>query len=473
MPGYAIQQSTANQPLAFLLVSSTDHLTGLTGATPTVTLSKNGAAFASPAGAVSEIGNGWYKVAGNATDSNTLGPLILHATATGADPSDTVFPVVAYNPLSATNLGLSALPTASPGASGGLPTANASGNVGADVQTIKTQTVTCSAGVTVEPFVGTATAALVVDSSGRVILQPTQTGVTIPTVTTVTNQLTAAQIATGVWQDTTAGDFTVASSIGKSLYTSGNVPGAANGLFIAGSNAATTVNITGNLSGSVASVTGAVGSVTGNVGGNVVGSVASVTATVSANVTQWLGTAPPTPSVAGVPIVDVHYYDGKADTATAQGGTTTTITLASGESQTISYAAQYVAIISGTGAGQARYVLSSTATSGSVVLTIDPPWDVAPDATSVYQLGGFGYVSVAGYSNTATLPASRDITSVADSSLTPADVAWSALAGVGRWDASSGTSLVIATPGGSTFRTSAITTSATNPYGTNFPVTRS
>ena len=51
--------------------------------------------------------------------------------------------------------------------------------------------------------------------------------------------------------------------------------GAAGGVFIAGSNAATsiatalTANITGNLSGSV-------GSVTGNVGGNVVGSVASV-----------------------------------------------------------------------------------------------------------------------------------------------------------------------------------------------------
>jgi hypothetical protein len=76
--------------------------------------------------------------------------------------------------------------------------------------------------------------------------------------------------------------------------------GAAGGVFIAGSNAATsittalTANVTGNLSGSVGSVTGAVGSVTGavgsvtgavgsvtgNVGGNVVGSVASVTGAV-------------------------------------------------------------------------------------------------------------------------------------------------------------------------------------------------
>lgn len=126
-------------------------------------------------------------------------------------------------------------------------------------------------------------------------------GVAVATVTTVTNQLTAAAIATGVWQDSTAGDFATASSIGKSLFTTGAVPGATGGLFIAGTNAATTITtgltttFTGNLTGSVGSVTGsvgsvtgavgsvtgAVGSVTGNVGGNVVGSVASVTAAVS------------------------------------------------------------------------------------------------------------------------------------------------------------------------------------------------
>ena len=72
-------------------------------------------------------------------------------------------------------------------------------------------------------------------------------------------------------------------------------PGQANGVFIAGSNAATSVttaltaNITGNLSGSVGSVTGAVGSVTGNVGGNVTGSVGSVVATVSADVVSISG----------------------------------------------------------------------------------------------------------------------------------------------------------------------------------------
>jgi hypothetical protein len=60
------------------------------------------------------------------------------------------------------------------------------------------------------------------------------------TVTTVTNQLTAAQIATGVWQDSTAGDFTTASSIGKALYVANVAPGGSGGHMIAGSNAATT-----------------------------------------------------------------------------------------------------------------------------------------------------------------------------------------------------------------------------------------
>lgn len=102
-----VQQSTTQLALKFLLVSSTDHISPVTGATATVTIRKEGGAFAAPAGAVTEIANGWYQVAGNATDTNTLGDIILHATATGADPTDRVVAtVVAFNPQAA-NLGLS------------------------------------------------------------------------------------------------------------------------------------------------------------------------------------------------------------------------------------------------------------------------------------------------------------------------------------------------------------------------------
>jgi hypothetical protein len=83
-----IPQSTSARALVFFMASSTDHVTGATGLSPTVTLSKNGGAFGAASGAVTEISSGWYQLAGNATDSNTLGALALHATATGADPAD-------------------------------------------------------------------------------------------------------------------------------------------------------------------------------------------------------------------------------------------------------------------------------------------------------------------------------------------------------------------------------------------------
>jgi hypothetical protein len=90
-----IKQSTSVINLLFLMVDSTNHVIGKTGLSPTVTLSKNGAAFASPAGAVSELANGWYQVAANATDSATIGSLTLHATGTAADPTDVQFSIVA------------------------------------------------------------------------------------------------------------------------------------------------------------------------------------------------------------------------------------------------------------------------------------------------------------------------------------------------------------------------------------------
>jgi hypothetical protein len=95
----AIQQSTTQQALLFFMVLSSDHVSPATGLSPTVTISKNGAAFASPSGAVSEISGGWYKVAANATDSNTFGSIALHATAGTADNCDReAWQVVAYNP---------------------------------------------------------------------------------------------------------------------------------------------------------------------------------------------------------------------------------------------------------------------------------------------------------------------------------------------------------------------------------------
>src|SRR5579859_2184380 len=92
-----IQQGTA-YTREFLMVSSGNHITGQTGAAPTVSLSKAGGAFAGAAGVVAEIGNGFYSVALTGVDTNTLGDLGVHATGTGADPTDWIDEIVAFKP---------------------------------------------------------------------------------------------------------------------------------------------------------------------------------------------------------------------------------------------------------------------------------------------------------------------------------------------------------------------------------------
>lgn len=109
MSNSLLKQASTARALYFLMVDSADHITGKTGLSPTVTLCKEGGSFGVPAGDVSEVAYGWYKVDGNATDTGTLGSLLLHATGTAADPVDLRFDVVAFDPQAATNLGLSYL----------------------------------------------------------------------------------------------------------------------------------------------------------------------------------------------------------------------------------------------------------------------------------------------------------------------------------------------------------------------------
>lgn len=140
---------------------------------------------------------------------------------------------------------LTALPNAAANAAGGLPISTAGAldmdDIGADVDAIQTSTagltytVSNQVDVNVKSFAGTASAGTAgyvapdwahvgaptttVDLSGTTIKNVDNA---IATVTTVTNQLTAAAIATGVWEDTTAGgDFGTAGSIGKLIATTG------------------------------------------------------------------------------------------------------------------------------------------------------------------------------------------------------------------------------------------------------------
>ncbi len=88
-----LKQSTAANVMVFMTASS-DHVTGLAAATLTITASKDGAAFAGIAPTVTDRGSGWYKVELTAPHTDTLGDLVLHITATSADPTDTIMQVV-------------------------------------------------------------------------------------------------------------------------------------------------------------------------------------------------------------------------------------------------------------------------------------------------------------------------------------------------------------------------------------------
>lgn len=73
-----------------LMVDSADHITALSGLSLSCELSKDGGAFSAISPSVTEAGNGWYRVQLTATDTDTYGDLVLHVTASGADPSDVV-----------------------------------------------------------------------------------------------------------------------------------------------------------------------------------------------------------------------------------------------------------------------------------------------------------------------------------------------------------------------------------------------
>jgi len=96
------QQSSIGYPLTFFMASSSNHISGVTGLSPSAWIAKSGSAFVSASGAVAETGSGWYYVAGHANDRSALGDLALHVAASaGADPYDGRYVIVPYDPFMA------------------------------------------------------------------------------------------------------------------------------------------------------------------------------------------------------------------------------------------------------------------------------------------------------------------------------------------------------------------------------------
>jgi hypothetical protein len=209
-----LKQSTAYTRM-FKMISSSDHLSLKTTASPVVNISKAGAAFGAAAGAVTEIANGWYKVALTTADTGTLGDLAFYITGTGADDTDFCDQVSAQ--ITSDLMATYTQPTgflAATFPSGTIAnttnitsiTGNITGNLSGSVGSVTAAVTLPSIPANWITAAGINAAAL--NGKGDWL---TAAGYTAPT------NLTAAQIATGVWTDAVAGDFTAALSIGKSV----------------------------------------------------------------------------------------------------------------------------------------------------------------------------------------------------------------------------------------------------------------
>lgn len=94
MPERIPQATTIRVPLQAYL--SSDHVSPATGKTLAVTISKNGGAYGNPsAGATNatEVASGSYYVDLSTTDTGTLGPLWVKASASGVDDAIAIYDV--------------------------------------------------------------------------------------------------------------------------------------------------------------------------------------------------------------------------------------------------------------------------------------------------------------------------------------------------------------------------------------------
>lgn len=221
----AIILKGATPTVTFKLIASSDHLSKLTGGSPTVNISKNGGTFSATTNAAAEVANGWYKVALTATETNTAGDISYYITCASADDTDfrdqVLDPATANLGVNLVNIAGSAVSTSA--AQLGVNAVNIAGQAAAldannylkvDVVDIAGTASAATAGYMAPDWAHISAPTTTVDLSGTTIKNVDNA---IATVTTVTNQLTAAQIATGIWTDITASDFTTASSIGKSV----------------------------------------------------------------------------------------------------------------------------------------------------------------------------------------------------------------------------------------------------------------
>lgn len=242
----------------FLITSTSDHIAGLTGQTPVITLYKSSTSSASSTGTVAEATNGLYKWSMTSNDANTIGDLAVNITSTAGDPVTFIDQVVGFDPSDSVRLGLTALPNAAAAASGGLWILGSNNTAAITLGSITSTSlnvgsVTSTGTWTIPSITSTGTVSIInLTSTGTVSVNNlTSTGTfTIPNITS-TGTVSVINL-------TSTGTVSLAALTSTGVFTIPTITSTGSWSVTGG----ITANITGNLSGSVGSVTGAVGSVT-------------------------------------------------------------------------------------------------------------------------------------------------------------------------------------------------------------------
>lgn len=124
------------------------------------------------------------------------------------------------------------------------------------------------------------------------------------------------------------------------------------------------------------------------------------------DVTKWLGTAASTPTIAGVPEVDVILWNGSSNPSitsslvigTAQAGAAATITLASGSDATDNfYNGTRILLTGGTGSGQSKLISSYVGLTK--IATVDNNWVLKSSGTA-QSAGSLSITFASGESST-------------------------------------------------------------------------
>lgn len=221
-----------------------------------------------------QLANARYNV------SSAKSLLVSITGVSGMFDTDVTIPLRSVNPYDGVRGGMTALPSAAVGSGANSFNFTAAGNIESDIQTIKTQTVTCGSGVTVGPFVGNSTAAIGVNGSGQVV----------------------------------ASDLKAINAVSTSSVTAVNaVQGTTvNPLFDGSSNIKANAEVVSDKTGY---------SLTQTFPSNFGSTVISASGVVNSNPVKWASETIPTPNQTGVPIVDVSYLLGTAWIAPGVAGT--------------------------------------------------------------------------------------------------------------------------------------------------------